>query len=473
MSGKPRSIACWLLLIGLAAFTAFRPNLLPAQQAWEYDPYHVEVWIAGQLPPVETARERLYREVEQRCRQMEPSAWRVKVQAAPWRLSPDYGTLLERIAPPNAELLPAERRIDKLVLVWIEQGAAGAELAAREFDLRLGRGGPVLGQTDVAPAALATATADLAAGVFRPLVRVVAANEEATLVRARAGGLARRDSPTAIRAGELLEPYLVRNDPRRKSAGGAAEIGWSWLEAGALPAAGSESLDIACELHTGLRAPLATRGKSRVELLALALRARNSATELRLATGGEAATPLMGYEIRRAGAQEGKPGEVLGRTDWRGALELPAAESALEHLEVWHGERRLAGFPVVAGANAMLIARLPHDEQRLAARRYAANVEDRLVETVARRALLEREIRTALEAGEQERARKRFDEYRRLVDITQLSRELDQRAVALRSDDAVEQQQISNLFTDLKELARRHLDPQVDAALLRVMQGAD
>ena len=84
--------------------------------------------------------------------------------------------------------------------------------------------------------------------------------------------------------------------------------------------------DVGCRLQSGMRTPLSARRRGRVEPLALRIAPPQAATRLTLQSRVDTTQVLPGYDIYES-TEGSQPAKWLGRTDWRGTLEIPPAAS--------------------------------------------------------------------------------------------------------------------------------------------------
>ena len=110
----------------------------------------------------------------------------------------------------------------------------------------------------------------------------------------------------------------------------------------------------------------------------------------------------MGYDIysRRPGVEVS---EFIGRTDWRGLLQIdPDEESPVRVLYVKNGSRLLGKLPVIPGQMLELTAPIRNDDGRLEAEGVVLGLKENLIDLVARREVLSSRIRARIEDGKLE-----------------------------------------------------------------------
>lgn len=146
------------------------------------------------------------------------------------------------------------------------------------------------------------------------------------------------------------------------------------------------------------RAPLAQRKSKRAQKLALVIRPPERSTTLFLYSSDREKTPMEGFEIwsRRPGSTKDEKSEFLGKTDWRGSLEIPPSPEGLRLIYVKRGTRALKKLPIMPGLYDTVGTTLPNDETRLYAQGVIQGFQNEILSLVIRREVLESDIENAL-----------------------------------------------------------------------------
>jgi hypothetical protein len=230
-------------------------------------------------------------------------------------------------------------------------------------------------------------------------------------------------------------------------------------------------MELQCRLHTGLRVALSGRRRGQVEMLALAVVPPRRPSTLVLHARSAPDELLAGYDVY-SHPPGSKTTERLGRTDRRGRLPVPPAESPLRLLIVRHGEQPLARLPVVPGLEPELTAGIPNDDQRLRAEGVITGLQEDLVDLVIRREVLITRAKARLEAGRIDEAGEMIDQVLRLAKSkTDLAVLLAQQRGEIRAQDPTIQAKIEALFNDTAKLLQKHFDPEpVEALRDRIRQ---
>jgi hypothetical protein len=283
------------------------------------------------------------------------------------------------------------------------------------------------------------------------------------MTRLRAGALAvRGDEPVLVADDSLLRPWVRHNDrygePRPPL--GVQAIPFSFLMVKKRDGGRLE-----CEPHTGVRFPITGRNSARTERFALAVRAAGEATTVRLRTNEKPPQPLSGYDIFAKDPKTEKV-ELIGRTDWRGTMELPRlADSPLRVVYVKNGGSLLARLPTVPGHEPEMVVDLTPDDKRLQAEGFVAGVQAVLTDLVAQRELYAKRIRSRLSEGKIAEAQKLLEEFKALPSRDDVQKLLDQQQPRITTSYKKVQAKIDKLFEDTRKLLYKFVDPAMAAKL--------
>lgn len=443
-----------------------------AQAAWEYSPYAVRCVVAfadnPQVPPSFQAQ--VHDTLAERANVVFGALWAMRVEAAP---APLRGELLDHLDTLTAErvqeLAPDWLAEDKAYLVAVTEQAGTFRVQVREFDCRARFFSPASETHVFDRDALPLAIWDAIANAFTPLVQIEGVEDSQVTARLRAGGLVTsKRSPALIEPGAALRVILRRNDRKGDPLkGGVQLVPWTMLRVTA-----RKESQLTCELVSGYRAPIPTKGGARTERLALLAAPRYPATRLILRTRSKPPKPLTGYEVFAKG--EGDEASVrLGATGWDGSLELPRTDGTLQVLLVRSGSQLLARLPLVPGQDRELVASVLDDDRRLQAEGYVQAFQSRVLDLVARREILAARVRQRLAEGKTDEARALLDEYRELETRVDLNRALDNALREVVSPDRLTQSRIDKLFAAARQLLGKFLDPEQGNLLARELATAE
>ena len=439
-----------------------------AQSVWELTPYRIRVLVDVEPRPELTPRlvAQMYAWANERADTVIGAAWNLRISPAPPELLRSLRGGLAHLALDDLPqgLLDDAEEVDQLLLVSVRSVPGGYALEARDYDLRSRlAGSPV---TLLAPQReqLPNQFFQALYAAFAPLAQIESVDENKetketkVVLRLRAASLPPIDPTVAwARAGDVFRP-VIRFNERDGTLKRVNTLEWTFLGVDQVNAA-----ELACTLHSGLRSPLTGRRRGRVESLALLVRPTGEPTRLALRSrmlGGDPATsrPMSGYAIYSHPA--GSPRTVLiGRTDGDGHLTIPPDETPLRILMVKHGADTLARLPMMPGLEPELRAEIPDDDQRLVAEGVIIGIQEKFVDTIARRAQLVKQVRAGLEQGNLEAAQKKMDELRKLPRQDDFLNEIRNEKQRAASSDPRIQKKINKLFDDTREIVIRFLNP--------------
>ncbi len=233
---------------------------------------------------------------------------------------------------------------------------------------------------------------------------------------------------------------------------GIRVIPWTYIQASEV-----NRNTISGRIESASRRPFVGRRQGRIEQFAIALRSDPGITTLRIQSRSADAKPLADYEVFSQNPGEDSLARI-GMSDSTGRLRIPPGKTPVQFILVKHGDRLLARFPLVAGAEPELDIRLPDDGARLSAEAYLASVREDLIDVVAQRNILIARARQKVDKKDFAAA----DELLRTLDDLparpQFNPTLDTAARLLRSDDPQMQRRIDQLFDATRSLVTQYLD---------------
>ena len=503
---------------------------------WEYSPYRITVWLAWSDAPDSSPRlKREVAEcLVRQCEAHALSEWNVAVEPVPAALRVDVLQTMSDVTA--EQVLAAEPEVlsgDKLMLVHVVAEGGGWHVAARELDCRTRFFGATVERRAEQRELLGLTVFEAIVEAFRPVGRIDRTDEirpdgarvRVARVRIRGGGLATDErSPVYIPDGAVLRPIIRRNDRQgNPRPGGIIPIPLTLLEvmepvrwdddaaptidssSTAVPEDGASEGDnnstdtsggstdeeiiasvsspadesahrgrgsLNCEIHSGIRGALGSRSSRRVEQYALLAKPAYPSTELRLQTAGSASRPLAGYDIYARPESEEDKSELVGRTDWRGALDVPPADKPLRVLYVKSGGRLLARIPMVPGLDREVTVDVPDDDLRLEAESVVAGLEGYIMDAVVQRELVVARIRRDIAEGKFDEADQRLAKLRsfeRPADLERLLVRQERRFVGATADP---KGRIAPMFADARGLLNKFLNPSLPQQLAQELQEA-
>ena len=222
------------------------------------------------------------------------------------------------------------------------------------------------------------------------------------------------------------------------------------------------------EIHSSARAPLSQRKSKRAQKLALVIRPPSGSTALRL-TARDQKTAMEGFEIysRKPGQTKDEASEFIGKTDWRGQLDIPPSKDGLRLIYVKRGARALKKIPIIPGLYSSVETTLPNDETRLYAEGVFNGLENEVLSLVIRRTVAEDEVAAAIKSGNTKRAREAMDNLTRVEKYSDLRTRLSNSASDLRfrANDNRERAYIDGRSTVLEGLIGKHMSESREESL--------
>jgi hypothetical protein len=450
-----------------------------AQDAWDYTPYHIRVWLAVR-PSAETTAT-LRNEILQTLVVQAPvyggATWQLEAEEAPESIRYSLEAALDEL---TVEQVGAAREDaltpDKVMLMSVCQENGQFLIACRELDCRTRTLGMTVRARTFQRARLPRDAADAVAEAFAPLVRVEMSRGKKASVRMRASGLVRYDHcPSLVKTGDVLRPVIRHNDRRGEpKPNGIQVLDWTFL----LVREQQEYL-LDCDVYSASRNPLVGRNSLSLERMALRVRPHGNSTQIQLVARGESAQPLEGYEIfaKRPVAEENADPNVserLGLTDWRGMIDVERTDFPLRLIYVKNGSHLIARLPVVPGFTPRETMSLPNDDKRLEAEAFVKGMESTVMDLVARREILAARIRRRMQEGKFDQARQLLDEIKGFQTKEDLEMMLTSRQQAgLSSADAWQQQRIEQMLSGTRILLNKYLSPEQLVALQREVDAAE
>ena len=305
--------------------------------------------------------------------------------ATPWQ---DF----ERDQPPTG------KPPDKRMLLTVTAVPVGYLIRCREWDAYVRRWGSLRQRTLSQQGLLAESCFQLLREAFAPLAVVHPMSGEdghpptSKQVVLQFKGSQLASAPVEqlfLHAGDVYQPLLRRTD-RSGDLLEVSVVPWTYLTLAEAQSTKPTSLDRQwrAHIHTGLRRPFGIRLRGRSELLALAIPATRTRTQVRFFARHDRAQALSGYEVFEQREREKPPSRMLGITDSWGMIELKREQAPVVMLLVRSDGRLLAKVPVVPGAAAMVEIPIADDTARLQAQARLVEIREQLVDLVARRNIL-------------------------------------------------------------------------------------
>jgi hypothetical protein len=458
----------------MALALVFVPRCAVAQAAWEFSPYDVKVCLALANEPEFTlsfatlAQE----ELANRADMVFFATWKLAAINPKSAVAGQMLTHWDQLTFDGVKLGDVDLvKGDKLYLVAVTRDRGDYLIRGRELDLRTRVMGPTVERRCGVLPGVPLACWDAVAATFVPLAKIESIVDKSVTARVRAGGLVTDPgSPALIQPGDALYPIIRRNERNGEpTKNGIQPVAWTVLS---VQSRHDSLLD--CSIASGYRAPLPIRANARMERLAVVARSRLPTTRVLLQTRGKDPHPLTGYEVFVKGVDE-KPTELLGVTDWRGAIEVPRGDVLVRTLYVKNGNQLLARLPLVPGDQREAIATAAEDDYRLQTEGYVMALQGRVMDLVARREILAARIRKRITEGKFDEADKLLTEYSKLETRDELIQELEAREGEIGDNDAaldnVTKKRINILMGEARNLLlNKFLDPETKNVLAKEVE---
>lgn len=447
-----RGLFCCLCVWALFAANA------RAQDAWEFTPYRVQVYLSAAPDDLVSATQlgEIAAHLLDRADTVVGGGWRLDVDAPPPELAAAFSGGLASLTAAHLPVLKDPP--DKIIIVAVH-AAPTPSIESREFDYRARQWSSVHARPVNQPRRLAREAFLALTESFSPLARVEEVQSKTALLRLRAEAFAPRDPHWPWAApGDVFRGVLRTND-RAGDASGVQEIPWTVLEVAEVFPTG-----VLCHLETGVRGAMSVR-RGRFELFALMVPPTRGDTRLEIRARTADARPLSGYEVYVTD-RAGEKIDRLGRSDRNGSVTVPSGDGRYRILLVKDGQELLARLPIVPGLAPVLSARIPDDAQRLEVEAFVVGLQESVVDLVARRAVLLARAESRLDDKDLAEAEKLIAEVRRMETRDQLQQRILVERRRFASDDPTVQRKIDRLFDDTTKLLGQYLNSE-DVDLLQ------
>ena len=412
--------------------------------------------------------DQVFEDIESACELKDASSWFVKVGTP---IGPTRNFLFSSVdaADPGGdfEADPMLQFYDKLMVVRLKRTAGATEILVREYDLQTGQWGPIVERISTNMASLGNVVADGIAQAFMPLAQIDRVDVKNKVhIKPRASETCVRviwnneltpeivpvtTSPVYVRQTDRFLP-IIRKTDRSGNLVSLDPIEFTFLTIDKI-----ERTELIASIHSASRAPLAQRKSKRSQKLAVVIRPVERPSTLHLLSSDKKnPLPLEGYEVwaRRPGDTKEVKSKFLGKTDWRGNLQIPPAPEGLRLIYIKRGARALRKLPVIPGFKDRLVSILPNDDARLFSEGVIRGYSNEIINLVVQRELLEQEIESLIEDSKFEAAGEKLQDYKALETPSDMKRRMSNEEVRLKSmtDDQRETGHITNMFQSLKEL---------------------
>ncbi|NQV28804.1 MAG: hypothetical protein HQ518_31000 [Rhodopirellula sp.] len=371
-------------------------------------------------------------------------------------------------------LTPPPITLDKVFPVSVEIQGGSYIISVREWDRESELLTTVRTRTTVDRRTIASQILRLLGEVFRPVVQIDEATPKTARIRYKAGEYPPGDPTFAQAKKDAMYVPFFRYLDRNKVTQKLQFLPWSYITAKTV-----ERIRADCDLDTGVKTPLGSFKRRRMELRALALKPYADKTTLTLVPKRNRNRPLVGYlvavydEIPPPPPEPGEEPQAdvperekpdIYRTNRFGNVTIPVdPKKPLQWIFVRSGSALLARFPLVAGADQQLIVECPDDTIRLDVEGQIVLLQSRLVDTIAKQAMVKAMITNRVKQGEWSKvdeSLKELDELPTLKSFETMVSEIQYPALKKAEErrDRSSQGRIRKLGLDVLKVAGVHLD---------------
>lgn len=421
----------------------------------ELKPYRVAVQVAIEADPSLTPRFRaaVLLQLRERCDSYWGRMCDVEIRQTP-QLMPATAEMLARM---SEEDLASKDTHDKTFVITLESFGGGYRVSGRVWEAVTREFSLPVTVNYYRRAESAEKLFELLSDLFEPIVEIGEFDSQTVFLKVRAGEIPPADpDQSPMKPGRLLRPFY-RFLSRENEVLRIQSVPWTYLVVDESNRALATSRPV-----SGLRVPLTTRRRRLVQVLAVGIRPRLEATQLRLESRHVAGQPLIGFTVQMlADDQDEDPSRLI--SDRQGAVTIPRSEDGEPvTLAIRSGRALLAKLPFVAGLVPESELSLPDDSVRLGVEGELSVLEAEITDAVAGRAVIMSRARLHARENQWEQtdaliqqidAQRGADYYRTELTII---RERGVSSAAARGDRAAERR-IERLCTQTEELIDRYL----------------
>ncbi|MBM3963479.1 MAG: hypothetical protein FJ308_00195 [Planctomycetes bacterium] len=238
---------------------------------------------------------------------------------------------------------------DKVMLVSVDREGERIRIQVKELDAFVRRIGLMETSYATSTNEIPNAIAYLSRACFTPMARIEENDNKTAILRVRASGLVTTpDSPIRIDIGDVLAPY-VRRDDLTGNPTLLQNMAFTYI-------AVTEPIDEARyygAIFAASRGALVAAKNRRTRRVALKIKPQFAKTDLKLGVRGSPASAVPGVEVYRR-----TPGSddlnMVGRSDWRGIIDLKQSDLP----EITYDQPTSSGLETIAKARFTTAAAL-------------------------------------------------------------------------------------------------------------------
>jgi len=238
---------------------------------------------------------------------------------------------------------------DKVMLVSVDRDGERIRIQVKELDAFVRRIGSMETTYATSTSEIPNAIAYLSRACFTPMARLEENDNKTAVLRVRASGLATApDSPIRIDVGDVLAPYIRRDDLNGNPTL-LQNMAFTYI-------AVTEPIDEARyygAIFAASRGALVAAKNRRTKRVALKIKPQFARTDLKLGVRGSPNSAVPGVEvyIRTPGSEDLN---MVGRSDWRGVIDLQQTKLP----EIFYDQPTSSGIETIAKARSTTAAAL-------------------------------------------------------------------------------------------------------------------
>jgi len=238
---------------------------------------------------------------------------------------------------------------DKVMLVSVDRDGERIRIQVKELDAFVRRIGSMETTYATSTSEIPNAIAYLSRACFTPMARLEENDNKTAVLRVRASGLATApDSPIRIDVGDVLAPYIRRDDLNGNPTL-LQNMAFTYI-------AVTEPIDEARyygAIFAASRGALVAAKNRRTKRVALKIKPQFARTDLKLGVRGSPNSVVPGVEvyIRTPGSEDLN---MVGRSDWRGVIDLQQTKLP----EIFYDQPTSSGIETIAKARSTTAAGL-------------------------------------------------------------------------------------------------------------------
>lgn len=461
-----------------------RAKWLPKEPQQGFEQYRVKVSVAFDNDPRFTAiyRRQMLAEIERVVDRSYGLMWLLTVKDNNW-LMPARDNVLGRLRATDVQAAQTADDFDKVIVVTIQADGVRYRASAREWDAH--GAGRLLEQNDgprewdergrvLSPLQFADTTdrRDVAeaAGqavikVFRPTLTVESANGDNLILRLKAGEYPAVDPDARqIIKGDILLPYFRFFDKKMV----LQQV--QFLPATYIVVQEVNRSVIKGVIVSALGMRIQGGKKRRLEQMCIRERPRHDTTDVQLVLRRNTKRLLIANRVRVIPKLRGNDDQMAepdeAWSDRDGVIPVKVSDvHSLVWLYIHSGKQLVSRVPFAPGLVSRQRIELLDDGLRLGVEGELTILQGRLVDTVARQAVLKAFIKKASDAGEWDKVDKEVKKLKQLMPISEFRGELSRiQTTALveadRIKDRIARSRISRLCSETEQLIARYLDKE-------------